>query len=269
MMAARRPVNKLNFLSQMEQKRKIVIQTATEPDEALSTPHFDTEATLAARPVVPLAEPVVQHAQNAYSVSRAEASSSWKRSTIILIVLFAVSIGVVSGLAIGYYQSRSKAPATQPVVSAPAVDEPQQATVQPQHEPKQSARISQQPEEEVVEPESESQAPIALPDTKKDKKDSTDETERKDNRATRDDARRDEERRVPPVVVRQEPADYPIEDEREERRARREERRERRREERRRQREENEDGPVNVPRHVERAQQQINRIRDIFEGRQP
>lgn len=249
----------------MEQRRKIIIQTGTEPDETLSTPHFDTEATLAARPVVPLAGPA---AQQAYPVPRAGASSSWKRPTLILIVLFAVSLGVVSGLAIGYYQSRRKAPAAQPVATAPTVDEPQQATVQPQPEPKQSTRASEQPEE-VVKPETEAQTPVTLPDKETVTKDSSDEAERNDKRAARDDANRDEERRVPPVVVRQEPAEYPIEDEREERRSRREERRERRREERRRQREENEDSPLRVPRHIERAQQQINRIRDIFEGRQP
>lgn len=252
----------------MEERRKIIIQTGTEPDEALSTPHFDAEATLAARPVVPLAGPAVQPARNAYSAPRAGASSSWKRSTLILIVLFAISIGVMSGLAIGFYQSRKKAPAAPPVVTAPAVNEPQQATVQPQPEPKQSTRVPKQPEEEAAQPETEAQTPVTLPDKETDKKDSTDETERNDKRAARDDAKRDEEQRVPPAVVRQEPADDPIADERDERRARREER-QRRREERRRQREENEDGPLNVPRPIERAQQQINRIRDIFEGRQP
>jgi hypothetical protein len=77
-------------------------------------------------------------------------------------------------------------------------------------------------------------------------------------------------------LIRDRRAPVPIFDERDEededaRRAeRRERRREERRDERRRRREDDDDGgPVRVPRNVERARQEINRIRDIFEGRQP
>lgn len=267
----------------MEQRRKIIVPTGAEAEESLSTPHFDAEATLLARPVVPLSEPV-EPPQDVYASSntgaaytpRAATASPWKRSTLILIILAAVGVGIVSGLAIGLYQSRRKAPAA-PVVAMPTASEPEQAAAQPQTEPVQSVRVNQ-PEEQEPETKEEARIPTAASDEEKSdkeiKKDSDDESRGDDKQVARENRRRDEERVPPsaPVVPDNSPADYSVMDEREERierrERRREERREARRAERRRQREED-DGPSNFPRNVQRARQEINRIRDIFEGSQP
>lgn len=267
----------------MEQRRKIVVPTGTEADETLSTPHFvDDEATLLARPVVPLTEPV-EPPPDVYADSRAAAAyapravataSPWKRSTLILIILAAVGVGIASGLAIGLYQSRQKAPAA-PVAAQPVISEPQQQAAT-QTEPVQSVRASQ-PEEQESEPEQEAgvraePADEETPD-RETKNNSADKTRSDDKQSARDNRKRDEERVPPTDVPDNSPADYSVDDEREERierrERRREERREARRAERRRQREEEGDAPLSVPRNVERARQEINRIRDIFEGRQP
>jgi hypothetical protein len=273
----------------MEQRRKIIIPTGTEPEETLSTPHFDTEATLSARPVVPLAEPVALPPEDAYGVQPNGASytpavaatataSPWKRSTLILIILAAVGLGIASGLAIGLYQSRTRASA--PVVAQPSVsDETQQAARQPEPQLEQPPVVSQPetqpPQEEARIPD----APSVEDSERKPADDSDDDDDdRQASRETRRrDDKRDETRPTPPVIRDRPVVEEPDIVERDDRRGRweerREERRERRREERRearrRQREQNEDNPLDVPRNVERARQEINRIRDIFEGRQP
>ncbi|MBD0324924.1 MAG: hypothetical protein ICV68_00750 [Pyrinomonadaceae bacterium] len=268
----------------MEQRRKIIIPTGADPEETLSTPHFDTEATLSARPVVPLAEPVALPPEDAYSVQQQvgaayppappTASSPWKRSTLILIILAAVGLGIASGLAIGLYQSRTTK-ASAPVVAQPsASDETQQAARQPEPQLEQPPVVN---EPETPQPEEEVQIPPAPPVEEPESEPADDAVDNDDDKqSSRENRKRDETRSTPPVD-RDKPAVYDPDvierDEREERRARREERRERRREERReerrRQREQNEDDPLDVPRNIERARQEINRIRDIFEGRQP
>jgi hypothetical protein len=276
----------------MEQRRKIVISTGTDGEETLSTPHFDVEATLAAKPVVPLTEPVEPPTspQNAYAAvpytasyaprAAKAASSPWKRSTLILIILAAVGVGIASGLAIGLYQSRNKTSA--PVAAQPAAaNETQQAATQIPAETTQLPQVKQpqQPQIEEVAAENEERmtAPVEEPDDdsvekarRADKRsDERDDKRDNDKQAARDNPKRDEERAPARVVVRERPSDTPVLDEREDRIERRERRREERRAERRRQREENSDGPLNFPRSAERARQEINRIRDIFEGRQP
>lgn len=279
----------------MEQRRKIIISTGSEGEETLSTPHFDTEATLAAKPVVPLTEPIEPPPtpQNAYAVpyaasygprAAAAASTPWKRSTLILIILAAVSVGIASGLAIGLYQSRNKT--STPVVAQPsAATETQQTTSQIPAETTQLPQVKQpeqqpEPEETTAQNETVNTPPIeetnndSIEKARRDDSRSDEKEERRNNdkQAAREDSRRDEER-APARVVRERASDEPVIDEREDRIARRERRREERREERRaerrRQREENGDSPLNFPRSAERARQEINRIRDIFEGRQP
>ncbi len=265
----------------MEQRRKIIVPTGVEADETLTTPHFDAEATLLARPVVPLPEPVEPPPDvytPAHAAAQANGASSapslWKRSTLIMIILAAVCVGIASGLAIGLYQSRQKAPvaASTTTTTAPAqpvVSEPQQAEAQPQAEARQSARVEQPAEEETEEDASADDEETRGKEPKR-RSDDDARDDDDDKPVARDNRKRDEERAAPPVVVRERPVEIPDIDEREEkRRERREQRREERREARRRQREENADGPVEFPRNVERARQEINRIRDIFEGRQP
>ena len=253
----------------MEQRRKIIIPVGGDPQATIPAPHFDAEATLSAQPVVPLKEQAEPPSYNDYmrqrSAGNSRAASQWKRSTLILIVLAAIGIGVASGLAIGFYESRGRADAS--VVAPPAASEVQQATTQPRPEPTQSQR-AKQPEQET-----EAQVPAAPPEQEA-KKNSSDEIQsadenqkegrEKNKQVARDNPKQPEER-VPPAVERDRSADDPVADERDERR----ERRERRREERRRQREDDTIDPLNVPRNIKRAGQEINRIRDIFEGRQP
>jgi hypothetical protein len=258
---------KSNFIKvSMEQKRKIIIPVGGDPPSAIPAPHFDAEATLSAQPVVPLKEPAAPSPYNDYLKQRnaRAAAAPWKRSTLILIVLAAIGVGVASGLAIGFYESRGKANA--PAAAQPAASESQQAATQPRIEPTQSQPAKQ------TEPEPEAQLPAAPPEPEA-QKDSSDETQsaaenqkedREKNRQSARDNPKQTEERVPPPVVRDDPASDPVADEREARR----ERRERRREERRRQREDDNLDPLNVPRNIKRARQEINRIRDIFEGPQ-
>jgi hypothetical protein len=277
----------------MEERRKIIIPTGADPEETLATPHFDAEATLSARPVVPLSEQAAP--QNAYAMPRGPGAASpagaspWKRSTLIFIVLAAVSIGVASGLAIGLYQTRRKTPA--PVATEPAASETQQAITQPRSPaptPEPAPRVKQEEPEAVQQPEAEARIPVA-PTDKEAKVKPTDEAKRndgdnerdngrdkdrdKDKQGARETRKRDEERAAQDSErdrpVEREPITDARDETRDERRARREERQAQRREDRRRQREENGDNPLDVPRTVQRTQQQINRIRDIFEGRQP
>lgn len=248
----------------MEQRRKIIIPTGTDPEETLSPPHFDSEATLAAQRVVPLADEGAPPKQHANAVthgapSAPRAASSWKPSTLIVIVLVAVGMGVASGLAIGLYQSRRKPPV--PVVAQPTVSEARPATVQQQPEPTpEPTRVKQ------AESEAEAQTPAAPPaqETKKDSANEpqTDGHDNDNKQVARANSKRTEEQ-VPPATVPDRSADNdPVADERQERR-------ERRREERRRQREEDADAPADVPRPVERMRRNIDRLREIFEGRQP
>src|ERR1043165_375131 len=90
----------------MEQKRKIVIPLGGSSREATATPSpnydggmtvpaplFDEEATLGAQPVVPLA-------------AASSAGTTSRLPLIALLVVLAVSAGVVGGFAIGVYRSR-------------------------------------------------------------------------------------------------------------------------------------------------------------------
>ena len=252
----------------MAERRKIVIETGAEPDEPLSTPHFDAEATLTARPVVPLGDQ--ENYQNHYNNYGARpAKPFWKRPALLVpIILAAVGIGVAAGFAIGLYRSRNAA-AQPPVATTPSpVTESADLsqTVEPPPAPPASVP---EPEEQATVPEEkeeteEAEEPAVAP---KDKE--------RERTAARNERSDDDNEARRPVVVKP-PADgrekkpikvdeYSIEDEREERQAERARRREERRERRRRQREEE----INVPRGIERGVREADRIREIFEGRQP
>lgn len=87
----------------MEERRKIIIPTGAEdPDATVSKPFFNTEATRAARPVVPLPETPQPQPAPAQPVPQAR-SKRWM--IIAPIVLAAVSVGIAAGFAISSYQS--------------------------------------------------------------------------------------------------------------------------------------------------------------------
>ena len=92
----------------MEQRRKIIIPLGSASEGArppasrngessLPTPHFNTEATLAARPVVPLTPDRI-HAK----------TRSRNLLLITLIVIAAVCMGIAGGLAIAFYRGLEK-----------------------------------------------------------------------------------------------------------------------------------------------------------------
>jgi hypothetical protein len=258
----------------MAERRKIVIQTGAEPDVPLPTPHFDAEATLTARPVVPLTDQEAQQiSYGNYPGRVAAAKPFWKRPALLaLIVLVAVGIGVAAGLTIGIYRNRqaseSAVATEQPAVPAEEA-QPNQAVVEPQPAPTEEARVAipEEPEETTA----------AVEDAKAD-----DEREEREERAAADrNERKDKdddnnERRPnvvsPPVAREKKPVkidEYVIENDREARQAEKEQRREERRAERRERRRRQRADEINVPRGIERAGREVDRIREIFEGRQP
>lgn len=108
----------------MEQRRRIIITTGNEPEGALPTPHFDAEATLLARPVVPLTPDAVESARGTHA-GAAKKPLARRFPLLALIVLVALGVGVAGGLAIGLYQNRRKtepAVAAQPPTVAPTVN---------------------------------------------------------------------------------------------------------------------------------------------------
>jgi hypothetical protein len=261
----------------MAERRKIIIETGAQ-DEPLPTPHFDTEATLTARPVVPLTDQEIHQTPYGARTGHADARPFWKRPALLaLIVLAAVGVGVAAGLAIGVYRNRQVAET--PVAAAPSpTDEDlnaRQVAEAPQSTP------APQEQAAVVAVPDETEAPTVEPPVEPavdPKSEERERTARNERPARKDDDDEDEDaaRRVeakPSVARTKKPVkvdEYVIEDEREERRAeraeqRREERRADRRERRRRHREEG----LDVPSGIERAGREVNRIREIFEGRQP
>jgi hypothetical protein len=249
----------------MAERRKIVIETGASTDEPLPTPHFDAEATLTARPVVPLTDQEIHQAPYGNYAARATAKPFWKRPGLLaLIVLVAVGIGVAAGLTIGLYRNRGVADA--PVASTPSstVDDGTADVVptveQPEPTPTEQAR--------AVVPDEPEETPADEP--------KVEERERAIRNERKDDDDDDEVRRPveakPPVVREKKPTkidEYVIEDGRDERRAEKEQRREERRAERRERRRRGREDDVNIPRGIQRAGREVDRIREIFEGRQP
>lgn len=255
----------------MAERRKIIIETGAETGEPLPTPHFDTEATLTARPVVPLADQATYQTQYGDYAARA-AKPFWKRPALLVpIILAAVGIGVAAGLAIGIYRNQSTA--QPPVASAPTpavenTDLSQTAEPLPAPVPDESQARSTVPEEEETE---ETEEPTVEPKDEERERNAT----RNERKADDDD---DEVRQPvvaakPPAVVREKKPikvdEYSIEDRREERRAENERRRDERRAERRERRRRLREDEISIPRGVERGVREADRIREIFEGRQP
>ncbi|MBC7909182.1 MAG: hypothetical protein H7Y30_01695 [Pyrinomonadaceae bacterium] len=94
----------------MEERHKIIIETGTDPDETLSRPFFNTQATRDARPVVPLAE----------AGTAAPATGKRRWTMLALLAGLAIMTGVAAGLGISIYQSRQQ-PAEAAVAVRPAI----------------------------------------------------------------------------------------------------------------------------------------------------
>jgi type IV secretory pathway VirB10-like protein len=250
----------------MAERRKIVIQTGEGMDEPLPTPHFDAEATLTARPVVPLNDQEARQVPYGDYAGRAP-KPFWKRPALLVaIVLAAIGVGVAAGLAIGLYRNRNAAETPLATAPTPAVENTDlNQTVEPKPTPEErAALVPEQPEEEpAVEPKEDAVEP-----KEEERERTTARNERRDN---------DDNEESQPVVAKPPRArdrkpvkvdEYVIEDERAEREAEREQRREERRAARRERRRRG-DNEISIPRGIQRAGREVDRIREIFEGRQP
>jgi hypothetical protein len=234
----------------MEQKRKIIIPVGSASGEATAArnfdgaataraPLFDEEATMGARPVVPLA--------------KASNPPSRRFPLLALVVVLAVGAGVAGGFVIGLYKSRqSKERAAAPTATT-TIGTDQTAQTPARQLPALASEKSSAPPARTVAAEN-----------------TTAERTARDNGT-----KRDGDEVTAPVDVRErarEKRDREDRD-REERIARadeeREIRKEQKKERRRRARENNETDAADVNQQIERGAREVNRIREIFEGQRP
>ena len=232
----------------MEPKRKIVIPLGDASHEAVPSsnydggatvraPLFDEEATMGARPVVPLAE--------------ASKGTSRHFPLLALVVILAVGAGVAGGFAIGVYksrQNRTTATTANPAATTASTDVP--AQTQAEQLPVIASKQSSEPQRRTTEAEN---AP----------------TERtvRDSKPAKDD-----EQIIPPVEVRER-----VRETREARREREDKIKDdgeqrvskRQKKEQRRRARENDERDADLDQQIERAGREVNRIRDIFEGQRP
>jgi hypothetical protein len=255
----------------MDEKDKIVISTGHEPEEGLETPHFDAEETLlAARPVVPLTEDAIEAAHSARAKAARAPMTNTRFPMLALIIIAAVSVGLASGLAIGLYQGRQKAT---PVSAQPSSTTTTAADTQFKQKPAQEEIKTQLPSvQTVAETDTDQQGePTALSqpegdltneevvETKARPEDS--DTPKPEREAAPDKKRSDEKQTPPPAATRKKPQD--------DLRADDDDGNKRQRAARRRAIREQEDTYDDVPQRIERAGQELNRIREIFEGARP
>ena len=257
----------------MKDKNRIVIPTGHEPEEMLETPHFDAEETLlAARPVVPLTEDAIEAARRARAKASTAPPARPRIPMLALIIIAAVSVGLASGLAIGLYQGRQQTAST-----TSAQPSSRTTTVA-------DAQSTQKPAEEEIKTSLPSVQPVAETDTGKPGEptalsqpegDPTNEQvaevqaspedldiPKPEREAAPDKKRADEKQTPPPAATRKKQKDIRANDDddddyKRQRAARR-----------RAIREQNTDNDV-PQRTDERVGQQLNRIREIFEGSRP
>jgi type II secretory pathway pseudopilin PulG len=246
----------------MEQKRKIVIPlggssrgagaapSGFDGEQTVPAPLFDAEATLGAQPVVPLAEATAPGGTN-------------RLPLIALLIVIAVGAGVAGGFAIGVYKSRQNKQAetatNATTTTTAATTASSGAATQP------SAQIPVLASEKSSEPPART---VATDDT----------TERNSSSSARDKkSRTDDEQVIPPVEIRErsssgkerreaksERSGGGIKDDDGDERVARKQRKEQRRRAR-----EADAHDADLNRQVERAGQEVNRIREIFEGQRP
>ena len=240
-----------NIIKEMAERRKIIIPTGANTDESLPAPHFDAEATLSARRVVPLSEQETEQLHYAHYAQPAAIKPFWRRPMIIaLLVLVAASLGVAAGFAIGIYKNRN----ANSTVNAQPTENPTQIAQQPQLTPTPQPRAT-------VSPAKTGETPAEMKGEERDDKDQDRKATVRNQPNDKDD-KSDEVTPPPPPTARDKKRDDGNSGDQvfDEKQAERQ----RRREERRRQRDEDE--TLDVPHQIQRAR---DRIRDIFEGRQP
>lgn len=268
----------------MEQRENFITPMGTAAADSLATPHFDEEATLlAARPVVPLEQVTATPAPRQ------------KKSLLLPIVIVAAALaGAAGAMAFDYFRNHRQAnAATTPTSAQPAppVAETSRAVAQPSAPPVVNvvAPSNKTPDATAIVPATESANA-----SKEAKASATERTERNVNnnnssssveakraereaavRATqaaeakqREEARAKSQKVSPPVITHERPrqVERPNDEVETDWRDIREQRREARREERRRERQADQDGDDSPRQQRERANRELNRIRDIFEG---
>ncbi|MGB9178100.1 MAG: hypothetical protein WCB68_02550 [Pyrinomonadaceae bacterium] len=247
----------------MEQRRKIVIQTGTEPIEE---PHFDAEATLSARPVVPLAESAVRESYESVQPYAVPVSSITRRSPWLLALLIAAAAlaGAAGALAIDYLRSREPKEATvtaQPSATTATVAQP---VAKPAEELKASDKVSKDAQPPVVnsvdEKAPEKTAPVSTANAIEKKPEP--ESQPKASAATpkEEPSRKETKETAKSAKPRDKSEDERADNERERKQQRREQRRARIVDEYK---------PEDLPAGNRRAKEGVTRIRDIFEGRRP
>jgi hypothetical protein len=261
----------------MAERRKILIPTGAEDTGSLETPHFDTEATRSARPVVPLSAqsgdlgplPQSVHYTQSEPVRRAKISP-W---LLGLVILAAMSAGAAGALALDYYRNHKHEEtqaAIQPSDAAVATDASQtrptenplqenrqiaspaspassnakkaEASPSPAHEASTVATVST---EKSPEPAARPKSPAATQPEHPAREERRQDERQPDSR----EARRERQREV----TSEEGPDDP----------------DPRRPGRRRHGRDIEVRPEDVPPQVKRANQELHRIREIFEGTRP
>lgn len=239
----------------MEQRKKIVIPLGEgsgkqaggakdfDGEATVRAPLFDEEATMGARPVVPIAA--------------VYPTPSARFPLLVIVVILAVSAGVAGGFFIGLYksgQNRENAAAAPAVTTTASTEQASQTPAQeqlpvaiaseksPATEPRtvvtaeNAATERAAREEKPKRGEDKVSAPVEAREPEREKRE-------------REDRERDEQ-----ILARQE-----------ERELRRQQRQERRR--RAREREEADSGDINQ--QIDRGARELNRIREIFEGQRP
>jgi type IV secretory pathway VirB10-like protein len=235
----------------MEQRKKIVIPLGEASKEAggappSRTPFFDEEATMGARPVVPIVE--------------ASAPQPRHLPLLALVVILAVSAGLAGGFLIGLYKSgqnkqSASAPAATATTTAASTEQAAQTPAQQQQLPAAIAsEKSSAPQPRTVAAEGNATTERAARDngSKRDEDKVLASAEVRERAEEKRD--REEKEREDRIVAREE--------ERESRRQQRQERRRRARE-----REAADSGDMNQ--QIERGTRELNRIREIFEGQRP
>lgn len=235
----------------MAERKKIVVPV--EPE----TPHFDAEETLlSARPVVP-----ITNAESAPVFNSPQASTRapfYRRSLFLsLVVIAAVGIGLASGLAIARYRylERNASPVASQPAQAPVVNDTRTtAAAQPQKDEAQTPALPEVKIEEktTIDDSTDDEAKTARAGA------SAKDEERSADKSDKDKEKEDNVRTSAPATTRDKKRAGDDADEAQDMpRAQRRERRARDRQE----------DVVDIPRRMERASEQINRIREIFEGR--
>lgn len=250
----------------MKDKNRIIIPTGHEPQEGLETPHFDAEETLlAARPVVPLTEEARETAERVRAEEFSTRPVTRRMPILALIIIAAVSVGLASGLAIGLYQGRQKTAAA-PVAAQSSSTVDTQFKQKPAPEPTQPQLPAVQTVADAEQRQTSTEA-LSLPEgdaMTAEETEALDATEasdkKKPERSIKPDKKGDDEKQsdTPPAPERKKPQPS-LRD--------------------------NDDGPKkqklprrrpaadpnteDIPRTVERANRELNRIREIFEGPRP